>query len=145
MVLVQREDATEILTKYRWRRIMQEPRISLRRLLQPRGRLDSLKASEKLWLLCVEYKALLAKVHSVREEKKEEKEGAAWIQNQKLYKVYEYHFTKKYMYHHNQASHVRMSSREHKKQLKPKTQDKIKYLLSTFQKSHIKCTHRPSG
>lgn len=49
---------------------MQEPRISLRRLLQPRGRLDSLKASEKLWLLCVEYKALLAKVHSVREEKK---------------------------------------------------------------------------
>lgn len=49
---------------------MQEPRISLRRLLQPRGRLDSLKASEKLWLLCVEYRALLAKVHSVREGKK---------------------------------------------------------------------------
>lgn len=65
---------------------MQEPRIPLRRLLQPRGRLDSLKASEKLWLLCVEYKALLAKVHSVREEKKEEKEGVAWIQNQKLTK-----------------------------------------------------------
>lgn len=54
---------------------MQEPRISLRRLLQPRGRLDSLKASEKLWLLCVEYKALLAKVHSVREEKKRREGG----------------------------------------------------------------------
>lgn len=80
---------------------MQEPRISLGRLLQPRGRLDSLKASEKLWLLCVEYRALLAKVHSVREGKKEEKEVVAWIQNQKLYKVYKNHFIKEYMYHHN--------------------------------------------
>lgn len=143
--MVQREDATEILTKYRWRRIMQEPRISLRRRLQPRGRLDSLKASEKLWLLCVEYKALLAKVHSVREEKKEEKEGVAWIQNQKLYKVYKYHFTKNTCIIINRRPMSVCPAVSKKKQLKPKTQDKIIYLLSTFQKSHIKCTHRPSG
>lgn len=77
----------EILTKCRWKRTMQEPRISSRRPLQPRGRQVSLKASERLWLLCVEYKTLQAKVHS-REKKKEEKEDVAWIQDQKLYSFY---------------------------------------------------------
>lgn len=77
---------------------MREPRISSRRPLQLRERLVSLKANGRLWLLCVECKALLAKAHS--REKEDEKEDVAWIQDQKLYSIYKNHFTSEYMYHH---------------------------------------------
>lgn len=50
---------------------MREPRISSRRPLQLRERLVSLKANGRLWLLCVECKALLAKAHS-REKRRRE-------------------------------------------------------------------------